>query len=95
MGLGFSVGPVIGGALYSLGDFSMPFFVLGALMLTSLPFGIGLLPETDHTVEQKSAPSFLAIFRSPSVLIVCLVITVSSSAWSVLDPTLAIHMKQV
>ena len=35
-GLGFAVGPVIGGALYQLGGFRLPFFSVGAFVLLSV-----------------------------------------------------------
>ena len=64
-------------------------------MLLTIPFNLCLLPSTDLSIHHRTGPRFLAIFKNPAVLIVCLVIIVSSSAWSVLDPTLIIHMAQV
>lgn len=69
---------------------------MGLVMLLTLPFSIKFLPHTDNSNLKRSlgAKVFL-IFKIPAVLIICMVVAVSSSAWSVLEPTLAIHMQQV
>ena len=95
IGLGFSIGPVVGGAFYTLGGFQLPFYVLGTVMLMTLPFNIWMLPSPKQGIHQNMVPTFLMIFKIPAVFIVCLTVAVSSSAWSVLEPTLVIHMKQV
>ena len=65
-------------------------------MVATLPLNLCLLPSrTQHDVDDgRSKASVVTIFRQPSVMIVCLVVAVSSSAWSVLEPTLVIHMKE-
>lgn len=40
IGLGFSIGPVIGGSLYTLGGFQLPFYVLGAIMLGNVSLSL-------------------------------------------------------
>ncbi|KZS13028.1 Synaptic vesicular amine transporter [Daphnia magna] len=90
IGLGFSIGPLIGGG------FQLPFYVMGSVMLLTLPFTFHILPKANHINNMGHlGTKLLTIFKMPVVSIVCLVIVVSSSAWSVLEPTLVIHMKQL
>jgi len=69
------------GSLYTLGGFQLPFYVLGALMLVTLPFNLSLLPATQPTLQKNLGSKVLLIFKIPAVFIVCLVVAVSSSAW--------------
>ncbi|EFX65748.1 hypothetical protein DAPPUDRAFT_332905 [Daphnia pulex] len=95
IGLGFSIGPLIGGALFTLGGFQLPFYIMGLVMLLTLPFSFYFLPTTNPTNNKGNlGTKVFVIFKIPAVFIICLVIAVSSSAWSVLEPTLIIHMEQ-
>ena len=53
MGLGFIVGPVMGGLLGAI-DLHLPFFVAGALTMLNLLYGYFVLPES-LAVEKRSA----------------------------------------
>lgn len=65
-------------------------------MSLTLPLNLWVLPATDEEdIHEKSGARMLSLFKSPAVVLICLVVTVSSSAWSVLEPTLVIHMQQV
>ena len=46
-GLGYAAGPPIGGALYSLGGFQLPFSVLGVLLIIAAFLSIPLIPLQD------------------------------------------------
>ena len=46
MGLGLSLGPAIGGFLYSFGGYGLPFFVLGGIMLATIPMCCFIIRET-------------------------------------------------
>ena len=37
IGVGMSIGPAVGGLLYSIGGYGLPFYVLGAFVLLNLP----------------------------------------------------------
>ena len=96
IGLGLSIGPVVGGAIYTVGGFRLPFYTLGVIIISTLPFSVYMLPSPEQWVAPSvKGPKLYKIFKNPAVCIVCLVIVASSSAWSVLEPTLVIHMKQV
>ena len=44
--LGEIVGPVVGGALYEIGGFTLPFAVMGSILFLSSIFIYFVLPET-------------------------------------------------
>lgn len=46
-GLGFAVGPVIGGMLYEYGGFQLPLLVLGSLLVLATIFSLFLIEEFD------------------------------------------------
>ena len=53
-GLGFAAGPVIGGVLYQLGGFRLPFFAVGGLVLLLVVPCI-VLVRSSGTVHRYSA----------------------------------------
>ncbi|XP_065574100.1 MFS-type transporter SLC18B1-like isoform X2 [Artemia franciscana] len=97
IGLGYSVGPAIGGLLYSVGGYELPFLVLGGCILISIPIGCCLLPslngEKDERLEQNIG--FWKVISYPGVLMVCLIIAATSAAWGAIDPTLSIHLHEL
>ncbi|XP_076326366.1 MFS-type transporter SLC18B1-like isoform X2 [Tachypleus tridentatus] len=94
VGIGMCLGPVIGGGLYSLGGYGLPFYILGSLVIVNIPvcwYVMGDLPGNNKTKKSESYKSLLTI---PSVLAVCIVIIVSSQSQGFLDPTLEPHVRQ-
>ncbi|CAG9863397.1 unnamed protein product [Phyllotreta striolata] len=94
VGLGMSTGPVVGGLLYSLGGFSLPFFVLGVAMVLTFLVNIWLLPNIEDcdNLTNKSM-SITKLIKIPAVFIKGLVIVMVSNVWSFLDPTLEPHLR--
>jgi predicted MFS family arabinose efflux permease len=94
VGLGMSTGPALGGVLYSLGGFSMPFFVLGVTMILFVPLNIWLLPVVEDCNVTNRPPSICRLIKVPTVVITGLVVVIVSSSWAFLDPTLEPHLRQ-
>ncbi|XP_072042155.1 MFS-type transporter SLC18B1-like [Amphiura filiformis] len=92
-GLGFAVGPPLGGALYQLGGYKLPFIVQGGIVILILVVNIFLLPGQDSN-SSKEMGSFRALFRIPAVWPLSFAILVGSAALSFLDPTLSLHLQQ-
>lgn len=44
-GLGYSLGPTVGGFLYELGGYHLPFTVIGVILLLSAILGVAVLPK--------------------------------------------------
>ncbi|XP_059049174.1 MFS-type transporter SLC18B1-like [Achroia grisella] len=94
VGLGMSVGPAIGGLLYSIGGFSLPFYSLGIVMVFTVPINYFLLTDCEEVIYGSKTASILRLFKIPSIIITGLVIVVMSNTWAFLDPTLEPHLRQ-
>ncbi|XP_050389568.2 uncharacterized protein LOC126808695 [Patella vulgata] len=96
VGLGLTIGPLVGGVLSDVGGFSLPYFVLGGLVLSSLPFNCYLAPSIiDEPLAGKlRRKSGLSLLRHPSIIITCLAVVIGSGVWSVLDPCLEPHLEE-
>eukprot|EP00057_Strongylocentrotus_purpuratus_P008266 XP_011662740.1 PREDICTED: MFS-type transporter SLC18B1 [Strongylocentrotus purpuratus] len=93
-GLGYMVGPVIGGFLYEVGgnDYKIPFIVLGCADMVCVFLNLALLPSIGNDgTKTGSITKFLSI---PSVWPVGLSIFVGSASFGFLDPTLSLHVAQ-
>ncbi|KAK9510240.1 hypothetical protein O3M35_005067 [Rhynocoris fuscipes] len=95
MGLGMSAGPAIGGMLYSVGGFGLPFYSLGALMIVLIPTTWNMLPSISGSAKGTEHASFGKLFKIPSVFIIGAIIIVASNTWSYLDPTLEPHLSRL
>jgi len=52
-GVGMMIGPSVGGALFELGGYVLPFIVVGVCLLLNFPFAMAVLPSDDEL--RKSA----------------------------------------
>ncbi|CAB3231381.1 unnamed protein product [Arctia plantaginis] len=94
IGLGMSVGPAIGGFLYSIGGFGLPFYTLGIIMVLTVPINYFLLTDCEEYVSGSKTASIIGLFKIPSIIITGLVIVIMSNTWAFLDPTLEPHLRQ-
>lgn len=96
-GLGFVLGPAIGGLLAAI-DISLPFYVVGALAIGNATAMLFYLPEPERhlsfTVEARSRFSRIAsAFRDDRTRILLIIFLLSSSAFSAMEATLALLLK--
>lgn len=61
VGVGMSLGPAIGGALYSVGGFGLPFYILGTCVLITLPTCWILMRGIQGARFLSSSPSCLSL----------------------------------
>lgn len=54
-GLGLIAGPTVGGTLYSLGGYYLPFVVLGTFLLITAILTIIILPHHSHDADASGA----------------------------------------
>ncbi|XP_035210333.1 MFS-type transporter SLC18B1-like isoform X2 [Stegodyphus dumicola] len=95
IGVGMSIGPALGGALYAVGGFGLPFFTLGGLVMLVVPLCWYLLRNVkDPEGLMKPPVSYKKLLSMPHVVVVCLILAVSSQAQGFIDPTLEPHMRQ-
>uniref|UniRef100_T1KJ11 Major facilitator superfamily (MFS) profile domain-containing protein n=3 Tax=Tetranychus urticae TaxID=32264 RepID=T1KJ11_TETUR len=92
-GLGLIVGPTVGGALFELGGYIMPFATLGSLMLLGSLVSIILLPKSGDYTQSKS-PSVFSFLCDAGTLLDVLTIAGCLNLIGFNAATLEHHLRQ-
>ncbi len=94
-GLGYMLGPPLGGVLYNAGGFAAPFVALGALLLAAAACIGGALPRSKGAndsgsdgVEPPPPPGLLRNARVWALLGAC---ALANSDYALLEPSLGAH----
>ena len=94
-GLGYMIGPPLGGFLFHMGGFSMPFVFLGALIA---PAAIGFHRFMPHEVnrgakdeERSESVSLRGLTRNPQVMVMAVAGMIANMDYAFLEPTLGEH----
>jgi len=95
-GIGEIVGPVVGGALYEIGGFVLPFAVMGSILFFSSIFIYVVLPDTPepppvHT-ESSVKPSMRNALSKPSIVIALFKVGSAAASLGFLQTTLEPHL---
>ncbi|XP_074598642.1 MFS-type transporter SLC18B1-like isoform X2 [Brevipalpus obovatus] len=87
--LGTTLGPALGGLLYSWMGYGTPFYVLGTFAFLTLPMICMKVPRisTGNRSRETNA-TYFGLLRIPKVAIICMVVVVISQSIGFLDPTL-------
>jgi len=93
MNLAQMFGPVVGGALYEVGGFKMPFLVMGSIQMAMSLFALALLPpyisqKTKTGEKQKNDISLWAVFAIPGIWVSFLTFIFSTMSNGFLSITL-------
>ncbi|XP_064635520.1 MFS-type transporter SLC18B1-like [Lineus longissimus] len=96
IGIGFMVGPALGGALYQAGGFMVPFFVVGVCMLISAFPPMCLIPKQLKSADQvlEKSPSIWRLLTRPAILMSCLSFALASLIITFQNPVLGKHLEQ-
>lgn len=96
VGLGLVAGPAVGGLLYGLGGFYLPFVSIGVLAMLCVPLMMWFVPAPERGEQETSQTKvpFRKVFCSPNGVLTTLTITASTFMWSILDPTLEPHLRK-
>lgn len=95
-GLGYMIGPPLGGFLFSVGGFAAPFLVLGAAILpAAFIFNHYMPPEPRRGKGDgdDGAPevSMRKLLRNPQILLMAASACLANSDYAFLEPTLGSH----
>ena len=87
-GAGVSLGPAVGGGLYSVGGYGLPFYVLGVLMLLSAGLTLLLMPAVGQPTRQPGRfwPMLRVFVGSAEAWLCCLILLTVSMNWTSIDP---------
>jgi len=96
-GIGEIVGPVVGGALYEVGGFTLPFAVMGSILFLSSIFIFFVLPETPTHVSATSGekPSMKEALSKPAILIALFKVATAAASIGFLQTTLEPHLHDI
>jgi len=94
-GLGYMVGPPLGGMLFAAGGFATPFVVLGLALLPAAALIYYRLPPDDRrrSSDDAGGVSMKALLRNPQISLIALASMLANSDYAFLEPTLADHAK--
>lgn len=85
---------MVGGALYSLGGYFLPFVVLGSALFTTALITLCVLPKHPKDTDNRDrGPSIKTVLRIPGVLICSLGICATSTSIGFLSATLEPHLR--
>jgi MFS family permease len=93
-GLGYMVGPPLGGMLFSLGGFAMPFLVLGMLVMPAALLLYYYMPPDAWRLskgEEMTHVTMRSLLRSPQVMVIAVAAMLANSDYAFLEPTLGEH----
>merc|ERR1719376_878571 len=99
-GIGEIVGPVVGGALYEVGGFTLPFAVMGSLLFLSSIFIYFVLPDTPEPPtlepdENAVKPSIKNALSKPAILIALFKVGTAAASLGFLQTTLEPHLHDI
>lgn len=94
-GLGMIVGPTLGGALFELGGYTLPFVTLGGLLICAASLTYCILPSYSNEFkgESHSSGSMLSLMKIPAIAIAAYAIIASSISIGFLQATLEPHLR--
>ncbi|CAL8093265.1 unnamed protein product [Orchesella dallaii] len=98
-GLGLIVGPTMGGGLYQIGGFILPFAVTGALLFLNATMILIFMPKgssASETTDEKSSDGFtvLSILKVPGVMLAACAIITAALSIGFLSSSLEPHVRQ-
>ena len=95
-GVGLIVGPTVGGALYELGGYTLPFAAMGGVLLAAATATACFLPSEGAEASPESQTSrgnFFAAIKVPSISLACIAIISASISIGFLQATLEPHLR--
>ncbi|XP_043215672.1 MFS-type transporter SLC18B1-like [Amphibalanus amphitrite] len=108
--VGLCVGPALGGGLYVLGGYGLPFYTLGGMLLATAAINVVAMPaiastesgkteahqrEAEQRTDQQSYMKMLTIvFSCPDNWVIFTTLFIVSMNWWALDPSLGPYAQQ-
>ncbi|KAE8739865.1 hypothetical protein FOCC_FOCC014622 [Frankliniella occidentalis] len=91
-GVGYIVGPTIGGLLFQAGGYVLPFIVMGSMLVVVGVVTCFVLPASE--AQKKPQASLLKMLAVPGVLLDSLVTTATAVSMGFYSATLEPHLRQ-
>lgn len=97
-GVGYMIGPPLGGWLYSVGGFAMPFVLLGLALLPAVALIYSKLPPDAYRLSKEEAKPDVpmrTLLKNPQVVAICIASMLANSDYAFLEPTLGEHAQRM
>lgn len=102
-GLGYMIGPAIGGFLFAQGGFALPFVAIGIALLPAMLLILWIVPDDRLTGRQQAAAReemaastpMRQLLARPQILAIALTAILGNSDYAFLEPTLAGHVESI
>jgi MFS family permease len=92
-GLGLVAGPLIGGCLYDVAGYYLPFLSMGLALLATAVTTIIILPAHVDSEPDTKKQSIWSVLKIPGVLVAALAIAATSASMESLAATLEPHLR--
>jgi len=92
-GIGYIVGPTIGGLLFSLGGFKLPFVVNGVAMLLIALMIVYILPPIYHEVQDTHEQGITDFLKVPAILLNSVAVVATAISMGFYSATLEPHIR--
>ena len=92
-GVGLIVGPTIGGALFEVGGFTLPFVVMGCVLLATSVLVWCFLPKESSSSQPRARHSVLTLLKQPRILLAAFTGLCGSISIGFLQATLEPHIR--
>jgi MFS family permease len=83
---GSLLGPVIGGSLYEIGGYTLPFAVTGALVAVDAGLCVTLLPR--RQTQRTANPNLWPLLFDRSVVVAATAVGLAAIGWGIIEPLL-------
>lgn len=94
VGLGLCAGPGIGGVLFDIGGFGLPFYVVGIVSVLIAPINLCILEKPQKLKIDANSGSLTSLLKLTPIMMTCFIMIVVSMTWGFLDPTLEPHLSK-
>ncbi|KAF2352408.1 Major facilitator superfamily [Trinorchestia longiramus] len=95
-GVGLIVGPTVGGALYEVGGYTLPFVCMGSLLLVAATTTLFLLPSPEGPAELEThhgGSQLIQLFKIPPITLAAFSIIAASISIGFVQATLEPHLR--
>ncbi|XP_070559959.1 MFS-type transporter SLC18B1-like [Ptychodera flava] len=94
LGVGLTSGPLLGGFLYDIGGYGLPFYVVGCCLLVTVPISYCVVDkDIDSSTTKRETSSVITLLRkAPGILVPTFVRTITGFVNSFVMPILAIYL---
>ncbi|RNA42714.1 MFS-type transporter SLC18B1 [Brachionus plicatilis] len=91
-GLGFMIGPIIGGFLYQLGGFRLPFFVMGGFLFLLFIVALLFFPDVRDCTQPRENLSMIPFLKIPRLIITLLLVFMCALSIGFVQPSIELHL---